>query len=205
MALENADRAQHVAAVLKRKASQSLGRWWWTFLVRGLLAVALAICAVVWPQKTVSLLVTLLGVYFLLDAVPALFTAWRSEQKFSSVLQAIFSLAIGLTLLLWSSLTAKLFLVLIGAWAILQGGSLFLASRKLDGGERGPLGIVGLVLAAVGLVFVLWPETGVVAVSWLIAAGAALIGGLLIFLAMQLRRLRSAVDRLGSNLAKSQE
>jgi uncharacterized membrane protein HdeD (DUF308 family) len=207
MALENADRAQHLAAVLKRKTSQSLGRWWWAFLIRGLLALALAVCAIVWPQKTVGLLVTLLGVYFLLDAVPALFTAWRSDQKFSSVLQAIVSLVIGLTLLLWPGLSAKLFLILIGAWAILQGGSLFLSSRKLVAGEpeRGPLGTVGLVLAAVGLVFVLWPETGVVGVSWLIAAGAALIGGLLVFLATQLRRLRSAVDNLGTNLAKSRE
>jgi LPXTG-motif cell wall-anchored protein len=62
-----------------------------------------------------------------------------------------------------------------------------------------------LVLAAVGLVFVLWPETGVVAVSWLIAAGAALIGGLLIFLAIKLRRLRAAVDNLGSQLSNSRE
>lgn len=205
MAAGNENRARQVAAGLKQKASRSLGRWWWAFLVRGLLALALAVCAVVWPQKTVGLLVKLLGFYFLLDAVPALFAAWRSNEKLSYVLQALVGLAIGLTLLLWSGLSARLFLILIGAWAFLQGASLFLSSRKLDAGEpeRGPLGTVGLVLAAVGLVFVLWPETGVVAVSWLIAAGAALIGCLLVFLATRLRRLRLAVESLGSNLPES--
>ena len=40
-----------------------------------------------------------------------------------------------------------------------------------------------LLLAVVGLVFIVWPKTGAVAISWLIAAAAIVVGGLLVYLA----------------------
>jgi len=46
-------------------------------------------------------------------------------------------------------------------------------------------------------VFIFWPETGVVAISWLIALGALVIGGLLVYLATRLKRVRTRVDNIG--------
>jgi uncharacterized membrane protein HdeD (DUF308 family) len=40
----------------------------------------------------------------------------------------------------------------------------------------------------IGLVLIFWPGTGAVAISWLIAALALTAGGVLVYLALHLRR-----------------
>ena len=88
-------------------------------------------------------------------------------------MQAIVSVAIGLVLLLWTGVSAKLFLILVGIWLVLQGMGLFLSSRKIDPaeGERRLMAITGGIMASIGIVFVFWTDTGVVAISWLIGMG----------------------------------
>ena len=115
-------------------------------------------------------------------------------------MQAVVSVAIGLVLLLWTDVSAKLFLIFVGIWLVLQGIGLFLSSRKIDRaeGERGLMGAVGIVMTLIGLVFVFWTDTGVVAISWLIGIGAFVIGCLLVFLAIRIKQLRTRLDRLGA-------
>jgi uncharacterized membrane protein HdeD (DUF308 family) len=42
----------------------------------------------------------------------------------------------------------------------------------------------------------IWPGTGVVAISWIIALAALMLAALLIFLALRLKRLKQRVDKL---------
>lgn len=51
-------------------------------------------------------------------------------------------------------------------------------------------------MAVVGVILLIWPGTGVVAISWIIALAALLLAGLLIFLALPLKRLKKRVDKL---------
>jgi uncharacterized membrane protein HdeD (DUF308 family) len=55
---------------------------------------------------------------------------------------------------------------------------------------------MGWAVAVVGLILLIWPGTGVVAISWIIALAALLLAGLLIFLALPLKRLKKRVDKL---------
>ncbi|MDG2223636.1 MAG: DUF308 domain-containing protein [Rubripirellula sp.] len=196
------DKQQRVAeagANAKQRVNSKLGEIWWAILLRGLLALLLAACAFVWPEKTVGMMVKLLGGYLLIDGVIGGISAHRSGDKTSPLLQAIASLAIGLVLLLWSGVSAKIFLVLVGVWLALQGAGLFLAAFKTsdDDGARGLTLSIGGVMAAIGLVFVFWPTSGVVTISWLIGFGALLIGCLLVFLATRVKRLQTRVGEIG--------
>jgi uncharacterized membrane protein HdeD (DUF308 family) len=140
-----------------------------------------------------------LGAYFLIDGVIGAIGAFRSGDRGAQLMQAIVGLAIGLVLLLWTDVSAKLFMIFVGIWLVLQGFGLFLSSRKIEPaeGERGLMGIIGGIMALVGIVFVFWTDTGVVAISWLIGIGALIIGGLLVFLATRVRRLRTRVADMG--------
>ncbi|MCC9604287.1 DUF308 domain-containing protein [Blastopirellula sp. JC732] len=188
------------AAAAKERVGAKLGAIWWAILLRGILAVALAVCAFVWPGKTIGIFVMLLGAYFLIDGVIGLISAYRSGEKTSPIIQAIVSLAIGFILLLWTGVSGKLFLILVGIWLVLQGISLFYAAFRMDSSEdqRGLVMVIGGVMALIGLVFVFWTDAGVVAISWLIGLGAAIIGILLIYLATRVKRLQARVDDLGS-------
>ncbi len=194
------ERAAEIAAGLKVRADAKLGDIWWTILSRGVLALGLAICAFVWPEQTLGILIKLLGAYFLIDGVIGAIGAFRSGDRGAALMQAVVSVAIGLVLLLWTDVSAKLFLIFVGIWLVLQGIGLFLSSRKIDPveGERGLMGIVGGIMALIGLVFIFWTDTGVVAISWLIGLGALVVGGLLIFLATRVRRLRTRVSGIGA-------
>jgi uncharacterized membrane protein HdeD (DUF308 family) len=54
--------------------------------------------------------------------------------------------------------------------------------------------MIGWLVAAVGLLLIVWPGTGVVAIGWLIAIAALVVGGLLIFVARRLKRLKERLE-----------
>ena len=193
------EKVREVAAAVQHGVSTKLHTIWWAFLLRGLLALGLAACALFWPERTMGLLIKLLGAYFIIDGVAGAVGAFRTKGKGSIPIQAVVSLAAGLTLLFWTDVSAKLFLILIGVWALLQGAGMFLSSRSMDAHDenRGALAIIGAVVAMIGIVFIFWPDKGVVAVSWLIGLGSILVGGLLIFLATRLRRAKQRIDATG--------
>ena len=193
------ERADDVAAAAKQRVDAKLGDIWWAILLRGVLALGLAVCAFVWPEKTLGIFVKLLGAYFLIDGVIGAISAYRSGAKASPLMQAIVSLAMGLILLLWTGISGKLFLILVGIWLVLQGINLFLAALRMGSADeqRGLTMAIGVVMAVIGAVFVFWTETGVVAISWLIGVGATVIGGLLIYLATRVKRVRSRIKGAG--------
>jgi uncharacterized membrane protein HdeD (DUF308 family) len=176
---ERRERAVDAAVAARQRVDAKLGDIWWAILLRGLLAIGLAVCAFAWPERTLGIFVKLLGAYFLIDGVIGAIGAYRSGDRASPLMQTIVSLAIGIVLLLWTGISAKLFLILVGLWLALQGISLFLAAYRTAPaeGERGLTMAIGAVLVLIGAVFVFWTDTGVVAISWLIGIGALVIGG----------------------------
>jgi uncharacterized membrane protein HdeD (DUF308 family) len=198
MATDDA-RARELAGNIQRGASNRLREIWWAILLRGILALVLAAGALFWPERTMSILVKLLGIYFLIDGLWGAFTAWRSGDGTATPFQAVVSLILGLTLLFWTGISTRVFLVIAGIWALLQGAGVVVSSRKLEAnsGDRMFMAVVGVVIALVGVAFILWPETGVVTVSWLIGVGAGVVGLLLVYLATRLKRVRKRLDSIG--------
>ena len=190
---------------VKAAVDTRLASIWWSILLRGILAVVLAVCAVFWPEKTLGILVKLLGAYFIIDGAVGAIGALRSQDRGLTIGPAIVSLGMGLVLLFWTDVSAKLFLVLVGVWLMIQGVGLFLSGRevKSETGERSLFGIVGGLMVLVGVVFVFWTDTGIVAVSWLLGIGALAVGAGLIYLATRLKRLRDRLATLGDSRDES--
>lgn len=188
---EEKQNLQKLVSGAKSRASDTLGDIWWWMLVRGVLALGLAVFALFWPQQTVGILVKLLGGYLLIDGLLGAVGSFRSGGKSGVPMVAIIGLIVGIILLFWTGLSMRLFLILVGAWALIQGVGMFLSSRNKDADPeaRSLVGIAGGALAVAGLILVLWPNTGVVAVSWLLAIVALVIGGVMVYVAMRLRRV----------------
>jgi uncharacterized membrane protein HdeD (DUF308 family) len=191
--------AHELAGNIQRGVSNRLRDIWWAIMLRGILALALAACALFWPEKTMNILVKLLGVYFLIDGLWGAFTAWRSGDATATPLQAVVSLVLGLTLIFWSGISMRVFMIIAGIWALLQGVGVVMSSRKLeaDDADRALMAVVGVVIALVGVAFIVWPKTGIVTVSWLIGLGAGVVGLLLVYLATRLKRVRNRIDSMG--------
>jgi uncharacterized membrane protein HdeD (DUF308 family) len=191
---ENRDRRQPLAAGL----SGRLGDMWWAFMLRGVFAAVLGLCALIWPSVRLALLIALVGLYCLADGVVGLLGAWRAAERGPNLLQALLGIAVGAILLLWPGASIRVLLVVFGVWALFTGVSQIVAARRehLESNERGVMTTTGGIAAALGLILIVWPGTGVVAISWVIAVVALLLAALLIFLALRLKRLQGRVDTL---------
>jgi uncharacterized membrane protein HdeD (DUF308 family) len=177
---------------------EKLGEMWWSFMVRGVLAAALGLCALIWPSASLAILLRLVGIYCLLDGVTGLIGALRASERGAHLLQAILGLVVGVLLLFWPEGSVRTLLVIFGIWALLTGVSQIWAARQqeVEGGERRAMTTIGWVAVVVGLILIVWPGTGVVTIAWLIGIVALLLGVSLIWLALRLKRLQARVDAL---------
>jgi uncharacterized membrane protein HdeD (DUF308 family) len=115
-------------------------------------------------------------------------------ERGATWLTILAGLAAGGGLLLWPGVPLRGFLLVFGGWAILTGASHVLAARgRGQDGEAATTTTLGWLLAGLGLVLVLWPQTGVVAIAWVIALAALVTAALLLFIAVRLRRLQGRV------------
>lgn len=81
---------------------------WWTFVVRGVLAILFGVAAVVIPQITITALVVLFGAYVLLDGIFALVSAVGAIEHrrrwWPFLVEAMFGLATGIVTFIWPSI-----------------------------------------------------------------------------------------------------
>ncbi len=190
---------QASAAAAKARISDKMGDVWWSLLVRGLLAAALGFAALFWPNATLDFLIRLLGIYVFFDGIASLLGAFRTRELGAYLVPGLISVAIGAILLFWPDITGRLLLMIVGIWALFQGVVLFLTGRQTDENDpdRSLTTTIGAVAAIAGVILIIWPGTGSVTISWMIGIVALLIGALLIFLALRLRRVTKRVDNIG--------
>jgi uncharacterized membrane protein HdeD (DUF308 family) len=177
------------------RIGDKLGDMWWAFMVRGVLAAALGLCALIWPSASLAILLRLVGIYCLLDGATGLIGAFRVSERGAHLLQAILGLVVGVLLLFWPEGSVRTLLVIFGIWALLTGVSQIWAARQqeVESGERSAITTIGWVAAAVGLILIVWPGTGLVTIAWLIGIVALILAALLIWLAMRFKRLQARV------------
>lgn len=194
------ERVQAAASELRKKADGATSHLWWALMIRGVLALGLGLSALIWPKMTLGLLVQLIGAYALLDGITGLIGSLRDRDLSSYLLPALVSLAVGAVLLFWPGMTVKWLLIALGILVLLHGTSLILAGRSAQQGDpdRGLLMTMGTVLAVIGLVLIIWPGAGAVTISWLVAALAFVVGAMLVFLALRLRKVKQRVGDLGN-------
>jgi uncharacterized membrane protein HdeD (DUF308 family) len=192
---EDQKRGRELTADVQSRLSGKLGDLWWAFMLRGLLAAVLGLCALIWPNVSLAVLIALVGIYCLSDGVAGLLGVWRASERGSNLLQALLGVVVGAVLLFWPGASIRTLLVVFGVWALFTGISQIVAARRDDvkGGDRSLMTTIGGIAAAAGAILIVWPGTGVVAISWLIAIVALLLAALLIWLALRLKRLRTRV------------
>jgi uncharacterized membrane protein HdeD (DUF308 family) len=199
---ERREQLRSMARSAAATANKKLGDVWWFFMVRGVLAATLGICTLFWPSRSLTILITLVGVFILADGVTALVGALRNWAGRETLLQPVASLVIGPVLLFWPGASLGLVLLVLGAWAWGFGVSQILEARKLPKGseDRASIFSLGGIASAIGIILMVWPATGVVAISWVIAIAAFLVAAMLFYLARRTKRLN---NRLSAARAKS--
>ncbi len=172
-----------------------LTRHWWMVALRGVLAILFGLATFPWPALSLAALVLLFGAYALVDGAFAVVLGIRAhgqrERWWALVLEGLIGMAVGGSTFIWPAITALTLLYLIAFWAIVTGAFEIGAAirlRKLIEGEW-LLGISGALSVLFGLLLVVMPGAGALAVLWLIGFYAIIFGVLLIGLGFRLRGL----------------
>jgi uncharacterized membrane protein HdeD (DUF308 family) len=172
---------------------ESLARNWWLLMLRGIASVVFGVLAFVWPGITLFALVLLYGAYALVDGVLAIAAAIKGRGRAPTgwlVLVGVLGIAAGIVTFLWPAITAFALLVLIGVWSILHGILEVVGAIRLRHEIRGEALLIlgGILSIAFGVIVLLQPGAGALALVWLIGAYAIVFGGLFVALSLRLRR-----------------
>ena len=168
-----------------------LARHWWVIALRGLAAVLFGVLAFVWPGMTLAVLVLLFGAYALVDGILGILAAFRgdTQHRWAMALEGVVSVLAGLAAFAWPGLTALVLLYIIAFWAIVTGVLEIVAAVRLRRALSNELGLVigGVLSVLFGIVLLVAPGAGALAVVFLIGAYAIVFGLALLGLAWRLR------------------
>jgi uncharacterized membrane protein HdeD (DUF308 family) len=172
-----------------------VGRWW-TLLLRGLTAVAFGVLAFAWPRETSATLLTLFGLYALVHGILSLIAAIDRRGQHAGrrllAIEAGVGVSVGILTLRAPSKTAMVLVLFVWVWAIVTGIVRIFEAIRLRHEIRGELWLALSAAMSIlfGLVLMVRPILGVVAIAWVIAAFALVIGLFEILLGCELRAIR---------------
>jgi uncharacterized membrane protein HdeD (DUF308 family) len=146
-----------------------------------------------WPGASILALVLLFGAYALVDGAFAVAASLqrigKQERWWALLIEGLLGIAAGIVTFLWPDITALVLVYIIGAWAILTGVFEIVAAIQLRREIEGEwlLGLSGVLSVLFGLMLLIFPGSGAIALVWLIASYAFVIGILLIILGFRMR------------------
>jgi uncharacterized membrane protein HdeD (DUF308 family) len=164
--------------------------------VQGLLAVAIGVITVAWPNITIGAFVILFAVYAFTIAVTDAMRAFSSDgagSVFGYLFLSLIAVAAGVTSLAWPGITVLALAIFIGAWALVAGAfEISLTFRSGEGaGERAMWLLGGIVSIALGLVLFIRPDIGAESLSIVFGLYSVAFGFSALVLSAQAKQLPS--------------
>jgi uncharacterized membrane protein HdeD (DUF308 family) len=172
------------------------GNRWWSFLVQGVVMIAIAILVLVQPET----LIMLIGAYAVIDGILKLVAALGGEEEGQSRIVALVIAAVsilaGIIILTNPVFAAGLLTLIIAIWAIVVGAMMLIWAFRLrkDAQNEWLMIVFGAVSILFGLLVLANIEDGVLALRTLFFI-YMLVGGILaIALALRIRSMRDVLS-----------
>jgi len=169
-----------------------LGMNWWVIALRGVLAVAFGLYALLVPGVALAAIIMGFGVVVILAGILAIVAGVRRQvahqPSWAVTAEGLVCVAFGLLALIKPGATAVAWLYLISGFAVVTGILHIVAGVTLrrDEGEWSLL-LNGIVTAILGFLMVLLPLAGLLSLVWLVGAYSLFFGILLLVVAIRLR------------------
>jgi len=165
----------------QKATGTQLTKFRWALGINGLFAVAAGVVILVWPGISLFALTILFGAWTAANGVVGLIASLSGsirEDRGWLAFTSLLSLALGIAVLVWPSISALALLYVIGAYAVALGvfavvGAFYL---PLDGGDTALMIVSGLVSILFGVVIFAKPGDGALVTLALIAAFALITG-----------------------------
>ena len=168
---------------------------WWVVLIYGVIAVLFGLLAIMQPVSAASGIVWAMGVMALVEGVVsllALFTSRVAVSKGWLIAYAVLSILFGLVAIAKPLAVASVLILLLAAWFIVAGAYRILFAIRVRKHVQGEwlLIVSGLLAIALGVLMAMSPIAGLAVTTFWIGICALVYGGLQVFEAFQLRKLK---------------
>jgi uncharacterized membrane protein HdeD (DUF308 family) len=167
---------------------------WWALALRGLAGILLGMLAFAWPEITITALVTVFGLYAIIDGLFAIVAALRGVRERDRwvwmLVEGIASVIAGITALAMPLLGALVLTWIVALWAIVTGALEMAAAvrlRKIIQHEW-MLMLAGMLSLALGFVIALQPGVGLTVIVTYVGAYALVAGAVTLVLAFRIRK-----------------
>lgn len=174
--------------------NETLLRYWWMLALRGAIALAFGLLALLLPGLTLLSLIALFAAYALfggaLWTVGALHNRKVDDHWWVLLMAGLAGIGAGLIALVHPALTALVLILLIGANALVTGVLDIVMAVRLRRRIQGEplLVLAGVMSILFGAVVFLYPlGAGALALVWLVGVYAIATGLLLLALALRVR------------------
>ena len=137
---------------------------WWVVLLEGIIAIITGLFLLYQPVATTILLIQILGIFWLAGGIVSVIGALIfPENRWWKLLSGILSIIAGVVILMYPVISPfivlTLFVIFIGAWAIVTGAVKLASAFKGGGWGMGILGILTIILGLLLLNKLLWQES----------------------------------------------
>ena len=180
---------------------QLLARNWWVVLLRGVLAIALGVSAILMPGVTLMSVLFVYGAFTAGDGLTALWLGFTSKHEgriwWEMVALGVLAIIAGTTAALYPGLTALVLVYLIAFSAIVRGVFEIAAAIQLRKviDDEWLLVLSGVVSLLFGGILIAKPGEGAIAMVLLIGAFMIAVGGMTVALALRLRHLHGKLKQ----------
>lgn len=176
-----------------------ISRKWWTWILRGVLAVLAGVVALIWPNISIQAILILLGIYLIADglltAAVSILHRRQAANWWFFLAEGVMGLVIGFFALVFPHIMAVAVVYLVAFWALVTGILEILAAVQLRRQMAGEwlLLLAGILSLIIGIVFIVLPHAGIVLIVWLLAFYLILFGVLMTVLGIRMRSYRKNV------------
>lgn len=183
----------HLPDTIGRDTLTVLGARWWAFALRGAAAILFGALTLLWPNLTLTAVLTAYGVFLIADGLLAILAGVASldsaiKSWWLLVVGAV-GVVCGAATVLWPAVALVAFLYLVASWLLAVGLLLILAAiqirREID--SEWILGALGAVSILLGVALLLFPQAGSLVITWVLASYALISGSLLLAFALRVR------------------
>lgn len=172
---------------------KSLSRYWWLFLLRGIIAAFVGILLIAWPGLSLEILIMIYGIFALVGGIFSMILSLvgigSNKNWWVLFLEGLLGLVIGWIVLEWPILTVYLLARIMVWWALISGTLQILVAifaRKEVKNETYMI-LSGVLSLIFGLLLVSQPIASIIVLSWIIGFYAMFFGILFIVFSFQIK------------------
>jgi uncharacterized membrane protein HdeD (DUF308 family) len=179
--------------------TDNLKRHSWLFVLQGVIAIGIGVATFIVPQPTLAAFIAVFAAYAIVSGALTIGAGLSipNGPSWSLVLGGIAGIAVGVLTFAQPDATAVAVVLLVGVYAIATGVAQVGAAFTLGGfTNTWLLGLSGVVSVAFGVLLVMAPTDGVLAVLWLIGIYVIYFGIMSVAAGLGLHRIGNDVSSL---------